>query len=238
MKKKTYLLFVSTLLACPHLSAGFGYNRFRNHGINKMPREEFYFWFLIGAVAIFTLAVIFTYSYRILIAYKARKAGKLIASSSVEDPMWDRERLDQFVRQTFIRFQNAFMLQDMKMIADVCDQPLRNMYQGRVNIQAKRKLYTYIERIEINKIKFVGITDSINNNKDKFEVVISGYMVHALMHKGLKPFPNHKQEKFEQLFYFERRENQWVLTDIDDEVSFGDIGIAELRKESIDSNNK
>lgn len=213
MNKKFQLLF---FLLTSIVTDGFGRGR-----IPWRKGDGYRVLILLAAVAVIILVT--TFAYKWLIAYKAKKINKLITQSAQSDPAWNKEKLMAFIKDAYLRIQNAWMKQNMELVQDIVNPTLRGKYQRLLEYQKTSGVYNFIDKINIDKIKIIGLEDYVENEKDNFTTYISGQMVNLIVRKNGKVLKEVRLENFEDLYYFIRTKNGWVIKDISNEVDIWNV---------------
>ena len=143
--------------------------------------------------------------------YKNKKINKLLLSSSLIDPMWDKEQLTNYIKASYLKVQDAWMKQDMDLVKDLVDENIRISYQRLLNNQIRGNVYNYMSDIKFFEIKIIGMEDFLDNNKDTFSVFISGEMIDLIVRRNRQILQKHKAQYFADLYFFSRFEEQWKI---------------------------
>lgn len=179
--------------------------------------------FLIVVGGIVVLLIAGRYGHKLLVPSKAAKAKKQLAKSAVNDSMWDETYLHQFVRDVFMRVQRAWMDQDVRKISDILTPVLVIKYQAVLNQQKREGVYNLMANVQISNIRIVGVKDVRYNNADTFSAYITGTITDELRRIRDNDLVSKGDSRFEDLYHFVRKDNRWLLDEIDNEVRFRDI---------------
>ncbi|MFZ5554154.1 MAG: TIM44-like domain-containing protein [Bacteroidota bacterium] len=191
--------------------------------------DYFIFYGLIGLVIIFLLFAFF--GLRWMIRKKSRKAKKIIEISETEDPVWNHDNTLKHVHDVFMKMQDAWMSQNMNKVDGIATKYLRRKYTDMLEQQKIYGIYNYLNKIKIDEIKIVGAIDSGDNNKDRFTAYIKGEMVDMLVKRKGEIIKEKEKEEFEDLYYFIRKNNKWVVENIINEVDIWELKILKIYKE-------
>ena len=101
---------------------------------------------------------------------------------------------------------------------DIASQTLRLRYQHLLDKQKRVGIYNYLDKIVISDVKIVGMENYINNDQDNFTAYISGSMLDIMVRKKETIIKKQGTEEFEDLYYFQRKDNRWYLVDISNAV--------------------
>lgn len=158
----------------------------------------------------------------------------MIAAIREYDPFWDYDKMLDLTKDMFLKMQVAWSDRNM--------EPLRNMvtndlYEGctqRLEAMKAKLEKNFIEQIEIKKVKIIGEEAHEDKEKDTFIAYIGGHLVdYMVAEQTNKIFQNEKKEKsdFSDLYFFVRRNNTWLLDNIDNNVDIVKVLRAKQVKE-------
>ncbi len=185
-------------------------------------------------VILIVIAIIITFSiigYKWIIKYKALRVNRILDKSANEDAIWNKEKLEKFVRDSYIKMQTAWMKQDMNHVQDIITSELYDIYQRMLDNQNRVGIYNHIDEVRIEKVEFVGVEDYIDDNYDRFTAYISGHMVDLIVRIGINEIKTDKLTYFEDLYHFVRFENSWLLSGITNNVDIWTVSELEIKKE-------
>lgn len=176
--------------------------------------------------------------YGLIISYllnkKNKKAKQLLQQIAQEDPMWNHRRMKARIEEIYFKVQSAWMERNQDLAKDCMsdriylkhklqtDEMLRN---GRKNILAK---------VNLKDATIFSVSDFQNDDLDTFAAHISGSMIDYEVDDvtgTILSGDSSKIESFTEIWHFIRQNNQWVLDEIDQNASMGDIRKGRLIKE-------
>jgi hypothetical protein len=215
-----------------HSSGGYHSGGFHSSGYHSSGRAltnsthsgngDFHaFFIIVGGIVVLLISA--RYGHKLLVPRKAAKAKKQLAKSAVNDKMWEEAYLHQFVHDVFMRVQRAWMGQDMQKISDILTPVLAVKYQAILNTQKREGFYNLLDHVQVKQIKIVEVKDVRFNNADTFSAYITGTITDELRTISGNKMVGKGDSRFEDLYHFLRKDNRWLLSEIDNEVRFRDI---------------
>ena len=182
---------------------------------NSLPMTKYDVLFLILFFSIVSIVIYSAFKAKSWIrTFKAKKVNKILLQSSLIDPLWDKIKLEEFIKISYLKVQDAWMKQNMNLVNGLVSNGIQNQFQIILNKQIESNVYNYLGRIQFNEIKIVGMEDFIDNEKDNFAVYISGNMVDLILRYHTTASKKAELKKFEDLYFFKRSGNSWVITEI------------------------
>ena len=200
-----------------HSYNGVHYYGHSGRGIHWQSGDEYFFY---GMVLIMLLVICYFYfGKKLMIKTKVNSANKLLKNSVLQDKIWDKESMILFTRIAYLRMQDAWKNQDVSLVKDILTKSCIEKTEIEFRTQAIAGYYNFIHKVKISKIEIIGIQDFENDSYDKFSAYITGTMIDENVNYGNTEPKYGNENKFEDIYYFVRNENSWLLDDIDNEVS-------------------
>lgn len=162
----------------------------------------------------------------ILIRIKNKQSLKTLKKAYNYDSIWDEETIKLHAKTLFHDLQAAWSKNDLKEIEDRVTESFYHHYQNFLARYQKLYLVNIVRDIEIKNIKIVSVVDKLDNTKDAVAVLISGGMVDFLMHQKtgrVLEGDNEISTSFEDVYVFFRKDKTWLLNQIINDPSSGQI---------------
>jgi hypothetical protein len=93
-------------------------------------------------------------------------------------------------------------------------------------------IYNYTGDIKIANIKIVGLEDYLDNRMDNFTAYISGSLLDVMVRQKRKPVKEEEACEFEDLYYFVRHNDQWLVSEVSNMVDLWTIAELKILAES------
>ena len=153
-----------------------------------------------------------------IIVYKETRSENILAKASEKDTFWDEDSMTTEIKDVFYKVQNAWEDGTIEFVKDYTTPNFQNSFQEL--LKNKHDNSHVIDTIEIAEIKVIGCQEFLNKQQDKFE----GYIKGSFATSAIDPENNEPVKKeFSELYYFVRKDNDWLLDSIDYKVGIWDI---------------
>jgi hypothetical protein len=171
-------------------------------------------------------------AYKWLIRYRSFRANMQLQRSAQADKAWNKEQLIPYIEQVYFKMQEAWTKQDMRLAQGLVTAQLQNKFQFMLNRQRRMGIYNYTGDIKIANIKIVGLEDYLDNRMDNFTAYISGSMLDVMVRHKRKPVKEEEACEFEDLYYFVRHNDQWLVSEVSNMVDLWTIAELKILAES------
>jgi predicted lipid-binding transport protein (Tim44 family) len=219
MNKKITLLIIITLLIVPEiLLARAGGGGGTNGG------GEIFTMILAFILAPFFL--IYSAIMTAIMEQKRNKVKKLTRQLEKEDKMWNYRYMTSQVEKIFFKVQEAWMKRDQNISKDLMSERIFNKHKMQTDLMVEEGRINVLSKINIKEITIFSIEDYKNDEFDTFSAFIIGSMIDYDIDEKTQNILNGSDseiDNFKEIWTFIRRGNKWVLDEIDQNVTIGDI---------------
>ena len=154
---------------------------------------------------------------------------KLVTKNRPEDPVWNLDGMKKRVEIVFLKVQEAWMERDQSIAKDYMSEALFQKHKLQTDQMLKEHKKNMLDRINLLESHIVEIADYKDNSKDAMWVYIKGSMIDYMVDdrsENKLSGDSTTPEKFTELWRFIRKENGWVLDEIQQNVSIDDLNKA------------
>lgn len=186
-----------------------------------------------GGILMIILGVIlapFFLVYSIIVTIKLNKRRKkvkeLVAELAKEDKLWNYRNMMATVEQTFFKVQQAWMERDQDLAKEVMSDRIYQKHKLQTDDMIANGTKNVLRKINMKEIMIIHVADYNDNTADTFSVFIKGSMIdyhidvntNALISGSM-----YDPDEFREIWTFIREKNSWLLDEIDQRVTLGDI---------------
>jgi predicted lipid-binding transport protein (Tim44 family) len=167
-------------------------------------------------------SIIVTY----LVVKKQKQCRNLMDKLKRLDSIWDADAVQRRIEETYFKVQDAWTNRDQTIAKDYMSGRLftkHKMQTDQMLIDHKRNV---LDRINLIESKIVEIADYKDETKDKIWVYIKQSMIDYMLNDETKSVASgdaNKPEVSAELWKFIREEKQWVLDEIDQNVTIQEL---------------
>ena len=168
--------------------------------------------------------------YSLIVTYQVRKKSKacqaLLARLEKLDPAWDLDAIRHRVNEVFFKVQQAWMERNQDLAKDCMSAAIYSKHKLQTDQMLAQHRKNVLENINLVKADIVDVEDFVDNRKDRFWAHIEGSMIDYTIDDtsgGVVSGNRTKAESFTELWKFVRSGNDWVLDEIDQDVSLSDL---------------
>ena len=218
LKKTRYIYSILFLFASTFLFAraggggGFGYR--------GGPLTTF-LAYIIAPILFFYIGYV-----KVILERKRNKAKKFLSEIEKEDPLWNFRSMMERVEEAFFKIQIAWMERNQELAKEYMSERIYNKHKTQTDLLIQGKRKNILEKINLKEVMIFNAEDYRDNSKDSFSAHIHGSMIDYEIDEstgeivsGIKT----EVEDFKEIWHFIREGNKWVLDEIDQVVSLGDI---------------
>lgn len=158
----------------------------------------------------------------IMIYYKRKKAKKRIADFERFDTTWNQELIKSRIEIIFFKLQQSITERDLTQIKDYLTEKMYKKQTELIQHLIIKKKINKLESIKLVESTIISVTDFIDDNKDIFTCHVNGKMINYFVDEKTQKIisgDNSHYKPFEELWYFTRQGNNWLLDDIDSKVN-------------------
>lgn len=170
--------------------------------------------------------------YSAIVTYQVNKKNKeaqaLLEQLSKADSIWEPRHIQSRVERVFFAVQEAWMERNQDIAKEFISQRLYEKHQMQTDQMIRQNRKNVLERINLISAQVVQTLDFKDDTKDSLVVYIKGSMVDYVedsLSGKLISGEKDKSGQFSELWTFIRDEsmNNWVLDEIDQSVSIGEL---------------
>lgn len=185
----------------------------------------------ILAIIIAPFFIIYTIILSLLLRRKENKVRKLTEKLVKADKMWNYRDMIATVEQVFFKVQKAWMERNQDLAREVMSDRIYQKHKFQTDEMIANGTKNMLRDINLTEILIISLEDYKDNSEDTFSAYVAGSMIdYTVNAKTLSPISGDptQPENFQEIWTFVRDNNKWVLDEIDQEATLGDIsrGIA------------
>jgi len=175
---------------------------------------------------------------------KKAQADALLAKISKKDPVWDESHLENIVRTTFFKIENAWCGQDLDALKLLLDAELFAEWKAQIDALKEKGQRNVMDAMALNGVRMVEVKNYRDHNKDAFTICLdaeatdytvdsAGNVVDSNSGSRRKRANNEKShESFREFWTYERRNDTWLLQRVDQSNAWKESVDAPLIDES------
>ena len=182
----------------------------------------------VGIIAILLLPLFFIYSAIItyLVAKRNKESKSLLDQLAKKDSSWSLDKIRSQIKISFFKIQEAWMERDQDIAKDFMSEKLYQKHKAQTDEMILKNRKNILEGIKLRELKIVEVADYEDDSRDRIWVYIKGsmidYAIDTTNNKVVSGDPN-EAEHFCELWKYVRRNNNWVLDEIDQKVDISDL---------------
>lgn len=170
----------------------------------------------------------------VMLERKRNKAKRLLKQLESEDPLWNHRRMKARIEEIFLKVQKAWMERDQDIAKDFMSNRIYTKHKMQTDEMIENGRKNVLAKINLKEAMIISVADYNDDTKDSFSAHIKGSMIDYDVDDktgNLLSGDKTKIETFKEIWHFIREGNKWVLDEIDQNVTIGDIRKSELIKE-------
>jgi hypothetical protein len=154
---------------------------------------------------------------RLMILSKRWKVDKLLKTFEEKDPFWNKMMMREMAENLFHQVQEAWFTNSFRSLAPVLTDKIKLEWQETWKQLLLNQYVFVVGNIDIRRVNIISVEDHLDNNQDKFQVEISGYIKRYVKdkHQGDVLYRGKTgYEAFTDIYSFIRYDDQWLLDGI------------------------
>lgn len=158
----------------------------------------------------------------IMIYYKRKKAKKRIADFERYDNTWNQELIKSRVETIFFKLQQSITERDLTLVKNYLTEKMYKKQAEIIQYLIIKKKINKLESVKLVESTIISVTDFKDDNKDIFTCHLNGKMINYFVDEKTQKIisgDSSHYKTFEELWYFTRQGNNWLLDDIDSKVN-------------------
>ena len=178
-------------------------------------------WGDLGAIIIILMAA---YIRKQKVIKKNEDSEQIIAQAA--DPMWDEGKMIALTKDVFFKMQQAWMDRNLDSVKKLISTELYDKYTLQLDFMKTNHEKKIMEKIVVRDVRIVSIEDYKDNVKDVFVGYVEGAMKdYTIDEQTGTMIANKKKQKlaFSDTYHFIRKADKWILNNIKNNVTTGDI---------------
>lgn len=182
----------------------------------------------------------FLIAYSIIVSIKLKnkqiKVKDLTAQLAKADKIWDYRNMMSSVEQIFFKVQDAWMQRNQDLAKEVMSDRIYQKHKLQTDEMIANGTKNMLAKINMEEIMIISVSDYKDNSEDTFSAYIKGSMIDYTIddkNNAVISGSNAKTEEFKEIWTFIRNNNKWVLDEIDQNVTLGDINNSKAFTERI-----
>ncbi len=186
-------------------------------------------------LAIFFIPFIVGAIFRSAIIDKNKKedAEDVIKNAS-QDPMWNRHKLVEICKTTFLNLQNHWSVNDIQNSLKYLHPSFKDQYILKIKENINQNRRNLITNIKISEVEFIHVANYQDDDDDFFVVKFNGNLDDSfydlndqlIEHNGRKikssvllQSRTISRREIDEYWTFKRLNNQWLVSDISKDIS-------------------
>jgi predicted lipid-binding transport protein (Tim44 family) len=168
-------------------------------------------------------------AYAAIISYYASKKNaeckRLLERIAKADTAWDPDQLKAKIEKVYFAVQRGWRDRNQEYAKQYMSHRLYEKHQAQIEDMIRQGRQNVMEDINLSEAKIVEVMDYRDDSKDAFWVLICGSMVDYTVNEQTKEVVSGEKKNlsFKELWKFKRENKDWVLDEIDQNVSIGDL---------------
>lgn len=183
----------------------------------------------LTTILAFILAPFFIF-YSVILSVKLQRKRNNVKILTEElakgDKMWNYRNLMATVEQVFFKVQKAWMERNQDLAKEVMSDRIYQKHKLQTDEMITNGTKNMLAKINMEEVMIISIADYKDNSEDTFSVYIKGSMIDYTINDKtglLISGDNSNPEEFKEIWTFIRNRNRWLLDEIDQNVTLGDI---------------
>jgi predicted lipid-binding transport protein (Tim44 family) len=184
-----------------------------------------------GATGILYLILLpFFIIYSMIVTYMVVKKNKecqsLMQQCADIDSAWNPDSVKARIEQAFLKIQQAWVERNQDIAKDYMSERLYNKHKTQTDAMIVNQRKNILDRLNLIEAKVVQVADFKDNSKDSFWVYLEASAIDYEIDEAsgsITSGKKDKEESFAELWKFIRLKNTWVVDEIDQKVSVGDL---------------
>lgn len=179
-----------------------------------------------GGVIGLILWGIYTLVVSVILFFKVGKSKKITHISAAQDSFWNFEQMRDHAKNVFFDMQEAWMNRDIDSVKDLITPRLYNDYKKQLERMKSHHEKNILSGIHVSNVKIIGCEDYLDNSNDCYVAHIKGNMLDYTINERTNQIirnEDKEDQRFTDTYHFIRKDNQWLLNHIDNEVSIWDV---------------
>lgn len=153
---------------------------------------------------------------------KRRKARKRIKDFERYDSKWNQEFIKSRIETIFFKLQQSITERDLTLVKDYLTEKMLKKQTDLIQHLINKKKINKLESIKLVESTIISVVDFKDDNKDIFSCHINGKMINYFVDEKTQKIisgDNSHYKPFEELWHFKRKDNNWLLDEIDTKVN-------------------
>jgi len=184
-----------------------------------------------GIVGLILLPFVLIYS--AIVTAKLRKkmahVQELTTKLEKTDHIWNYRTMKARVEEVFFKVQHAWMERDQDIAKDCMSDRIYMKHKEQTDEMIRNGTKNMLANMNIEDIMIYSISDYKDDSMDTFSAYIKGSMIDYTINTRTGSLASGKEEDrttsngFKEIWVFLRKGNTWVLDEIDESVTIGEV---------------
>ncbi|MCX6231209.1 MAG: Tim44-like domain-containing protein [Bacteroidetes bacterium] len=162
----------------------------------------------------------------VMLERKRNKVENLTVELNKRDKIWNFRSMMARVEEVFFKVQKAWSERDQELARDCMSDRIYQKHKMQTDEMIAKGTKNVLERINLKEVMIFSVSDYKDDSLDTFSARIEGSMIdyHKEELTGIIISGDIAQpDSFTEIWTFIRIGNKWVLDEIDQKVTMGDI---------------
>jgi preprotein translocase subunit SecG len=161
---------------------------------------------------------------------KNDEARDLLGIIAKSDPVWNRNFIRARVEDIYFAVQDAWTKRKPELAKEYMSERIYKKHKRQIDGMIEDGFINKLERINLEDMKIIGVFDSSNDDEDRLKVIIYGGMIDYMLDETTNKITSGTRdyESFIEIWNFVRKNNTWVLDEIEQTVDSQSIKNAKV----------
>jgi predicted lipid-binding transport protein (Tim44 family) len=154
---------------------------------------------------------------------KEVQAKKILNAAADSDKIWDAKNMKYLARAVFYKIQEALEKKDSSVVNEFCTPEFRLVLESHLKAKELNGIIIINSALNILETRIIGCEDQRDDNADRFVAYLGGKLRNTIVNPENLNIRDGKSLRFSEAYYFVRNRNQWLLEQIESNVSIWDL---------------
>jgi hypothetical protein len=182
-----------------------------------------------GIVFLILLPILIIYAWYVnrRINEKKKLTEQAMTRMAAKDPAWDEPKLEAFVREDFLRIENAWCDKDFRTLRERLAGDLFKEWKEQLDLMATQGHRNVMENLSLQQVRFVEAKDYPGKDRDEFTVCLDASATDYTMDAAGKIVDSNtssrrarvnkekRQTSFREFWTYHRKGQVWLLAAVD-----------------------
>ena len=161
-----------------------------------------------------------------LVVKKNKECKQLMEQSAAIDSAWNADAIKSRIEQAFYKIQQAWVERNQDIAKEYMSERLYAKHKAQTDAMIANKRKNILDALNLIEVKIVQIADFKDNEKDAFCAYLKASAIDYEINESTGNITDGEKNKsypFAELWKFIRTKKGWIVDEIDQNVSIGDL---------------